>query len=275
MLRSEKLAQYYQEACIEELQALKPGNVHIFADGHGMQVTDFIKSAEASAFHISKSDVSVGERIANAVKATYAAVGMNTNLGIILLCAPLIHAAKEACLTQENLQHTLGQLTVQDAQLVAKAIVLANPAGLNSADAHDVRDTPQVTLLEMMRSAQDVDRVAWQYAHQFGDIFDSGLSYYQEAMGQWQNTMWAATWIYINFLCQHLDTHVTRKHGEALAHILQNEARDIKSQILSASHPKHIKKTLYQWDASLKARKINPGTSADLTVATLLVVKLM
>jgi triphosphoribosyl-dephospho-CoA synthase len=33
--------------------------------------------------------------------------------------------------------------------------------------------------------------------------------------------------------------------------------------------PAHLDGDLMTWDAELKARRINPGTSADLTVATL------
>ena len=43
------MTQKYTNACMAELTALKPGNVHLFADGHGMLVQDFIKSAEVSA----------------------------------------------------------------------------------------------------------------------------------------------------------------------------------------------------------------------------------
>ncbi|MEY4929079.1 MAG: hypothetical protein RL279_818, partial [Pseudomonadota bacterium] len=42
------LTQAYRNACLAELQAIKPGNVHVFADGHGMTVHDFIKSADAT-----------------------------------------------------------------------------------------------------------------------------------------------------------------------------------------------------------------------------------
>jgi triphosphoribosyl-dephospho-CoA synthase len=43
----------------------------------------------------------------------------------------------------------------------------------------------------------------------------------------------------------------------------------------SAHNPKLVQKQLLDWDASLKARSINPGTSADLTVATLLLSELL
>lgn len=280
MLTSQPLAKLYQSACLDELQALKPGNVHIFADGHRMVLADFVKSAEASAKAIAQENLTVGARIFNAVSATQNAVGMNTNLGIILLCAPLIQAAylRNADAHDVNqipfekyLQNVLSNLTVADAALAAQAIVLANPAGLSQANQHDVHATPAVTLLEMMRYAKNTDRIAYQYAHGFADIFGEGLTSYQEAMRLWENHAWATTWVYVNFLAAFEDTHITRKLGQVAAKTVRQDAAALKEKILASGHPKLEKKRLLDWDASLKQRGINPGTSADLTVATLFV----
>ena len=88
------IAEAYIAACRLEVRTLKPGNVHIFADGHRMTVADFDHSANASAPFIADPALSVGDRILNAVEATFAAVATNTNLGIVLLCAPLAAAAE-------------------------------------------------------------------------------------------------------------------------------------------------------------------------------------
>ena len=171
------LAEAYHWACMSELQALKPGNVHIFADGHGMTIQDFFKSADATAQVIAQDYIGVGQRIYLAVEATQQAVALNTNLGLILLCAPLIHAALHAnhqLSFAENLQATLAQLTIDDARLAAKAIVLAQPAGLGNVATHDVNDQPNVSLLALMVAAQGQDRIAWQYANAYQDIL--GLS---------------------------------------------------------------------------------------------------
>jgi triphosphoribosyl-dephospho-CoA synthase len=168
------LAQAYRNACLAELQAIKPGNVHVFADGHGMTVHDFIKSADATAELISQAGLTVGERILLAVKATQSAVGMNTNLGLILLCAPLIHAAlspaSELDLAQ-NLARVLDELSVADGALAAQAIVLAKPAGLGTASQHDVQAEVGVNLKQLMLAAADRDRIAWQYANNYDTIF--------------------------------------------------------------------------------------------------------
>ncbi len=274
----EQLAKAYKTACMAELQALKPGNVHVFADGHGMMIHDFIKSADVTAEVIAQPDLSVGKRVYRAVEATQQAVGQNTNLGVILLCAPLIDAALRADgeqTLQRSVADTLTRLSVEDAQFVAKAIVLASPAGLGEASLHDVRQEPRVTLLEMMRSAQQQDRIAWQYANAYQDIFEFGVKRYADAMLKWQNAAWAATALYLGFLTLHSDTHVVRKYGEALAAELSKEALAFEAMYWEADNPKLVQQALLDWDASLKQRGINPGTSADLTVATLLATYLV
>ncbi len=278
-LNIKRFAKAYHSACMLELQALKPGNVHIFADGHGMTVQDFIKSADASALVISQADLSVGERIFQSVATTQKAVGKNTNLGLILLCAPLIHAAfsvNEQLNLQQSLASSLGQLTSADGLLAAQAIVLANPAGLGSVAEYDVHDQAEVTLSLMMQSAQDRDCIAWQYAHHFSDIFEFGLPRYAAALSKWQerakthSQAWAASALYLGFLARKLDSHIVRKHGELTAVKVMQEARAIELEYWQADNPKLQQKALLAWDTSLKARNINPGTSADLTVACLL-----
>ena len=269
---SEQLAIAYKTACMAELQALKPGNVHVFSDGHGMTIHDFIQSADATADIITQSDLSLGERVLYAVEATQRVVGQNTNLGVLLLCAPLIDAAMNADgkqTLQQALSDTLKRLTVEDAKLVANAIVLANPAGLGSSNLHDVREEPSVKLLELMQSAQERDRIAWQYANAYEDVLGFGVKRYSDAMLKWQNAAWATTALYLGLLTLNADTHVIRKHGQTLADELSKEALDIEADYWQADNPKLVQKRLLEWDASLKRRAINPGTSADLTVATL------
>lgn len=276
-LTSDDVTRFYKAACITELQALKPGNVHLFADGHGMTIHDFMKSADVSAAVISWPELSVGERIYSAVEATNKATGLNTNLGIILLCAPLIHATLcgDSKLTlQQNLIHVLEGLTMRDAALVSQAIVMANPAGLGTSQAYDVKQEAQGTLFEMMNYAQDKDRIAWQYTNKYSDILDFGINSYSQALVKWQNQAWATTALYLNFLAKYPDTHIVRKYGEAVAESIKVEAQEFETEFMAADNPKLVHKSLMNWDVSLKKRGINPGTSADMTVATILAYSL-
>lgn len=258
---------------MDELQALKPGNVHIFADGHGMTVHDFIKSADVTASMMTNPNLSLGERIFYAVEATQKAVGQNTNLGLLLLCAPLIEAAfnlKQAQTFEQSLNEVLRQTTIQDAHWVAKAIVLANPAGLGEVKQGDVHIEPTLTLLEMMQLAQFKDRIAWNYANDYSDIMWFGVNRYRDAMVKWGKPAWAATALYLALLSGQPDTHILRKFGEATARKVMQESSDLELTYWQTENPKLMQKALLNWDASLKQRGINPGTSADFVVATLL-----
>lgn len=273
--RSEFAAKAFKTACLAELEALKPGNVHIFADGHGMVVQDFMQSAEAAAEVIAQAGLSVGERILRSVEATQQAVGHNTNLGIVLLCAPLVHAFINGDgHLKQDLRAVLDALTVADAELAFQAILLASPAGLGDSGKYDVRDKPEVTLLEAMMEASERDDIARQYANGYADVFEIGVRCYQETLARWERPAWCATAVYLSFLAQFPDTHIVRKYGRESAIRVQQQATEHLEQLLATDNPKLCMRDLFKFDAELKSRGLNPGTSADLTVASLLAVSL-
>ena len=271
LVTKEVIAAAFKQACMAELTALKPGNVHIFSDGHGMVVQQFIQSADAVSAVIAQPGLKVGERILAAVEATWSVVDCNTNLGIVLLCAPLVAAALAG---QGSLQHRLQKvlqgLDVEDANLAFKAIVRANPAGLGGSNHHDVHAASEVSLLAAMQASAQRDRIAWQYAHGFADIFDLGLETYQQALGRWQNEAWAVTTLYLTLLATYPDSHLLRKYGLAQAEEVRLQAAEHLQAWLAQDNPKLYQRTLLQFDADLKTNRLNPGTSADLTVATLM-----
>ncbi len=275
-MNSQQLAATFKAACMAELEALKPGNVHIFADGHGMTVQDLIKSAEVVSEVITQPNLGLGERIFASVQATQDLVGLNTNLGIILLCAPLIHAAlivgdKTYYLTK--LFGVLANTTQKDADDTFKAIALANPAGLGSSK-YDVHQPANCTLLQAMQEAASRDMIAQQYTNNFSDVLD-GLACYQHAFALWQRPAWATTAAHLHYMAKFKDSHITRKYGDTIAGLVQNEAIAHEEEFLKAYNPKNYQTALLGFDSALKKRGLNPGTSADLTVATLLLHALM
>jgi triphosphoribosyl-dephospho-CoA synthase len=267
----QQLARVYQSACMAELEALKPGNVHIFADGHGMVVEQFITSAEVSAKPIAGSSLSLGQRIFQAVESTHQAVGCNTNLGIILLCAPLLQATLQQSSRsfQQKLDHVLANTTVEDAQSTFDAIQLAKPAGLAHSNQHDIHQKADCTLLEAMDAAALKDNVALQYSNGFYQIATEGLSHYQQALARWERPAWATTAVYLYWLAHYADSHVVRKYGLLVADALQKEAREHYVAFLQHDNPKLYLPVLRVFDRALKEKGLNPGTSADFTVATL------
>ena len=272
MLSRQGIQSAYEEACRREIEALKPGNVHRFADGHGMRADQFLASAAASSAPLTDPDLGVGRRILEAVRATRLTVGTNTNLGIILLCAPLARAAEmPGADFPGNLGAVLDGMDVEDTRAVFEAIVLASPGGLGSADAHDVRAEPKVHLLEAMREAAGRDRIARQYVTRFDDVFRVGLPALDAALSRGESGMWPTVFTYLAFLGDFPDSHVARKHGEEIANGIRQQAIDVRTSFADAPDEAARIDLLMQFDRGLKARAVNPGTSADLTVACLLV----
>jgi triphosphoribosyl-dephospho-CoA synthase len=265
------VAQAFLDACLAELDALKPGNVHRFSDGHNMTVADFVASAEAAAPSIGRKGLALGERIRLAVEATRGAAGQNTNLGIILLCAPLAQAAlaPRPGDLHGRLQRVLRGLTVADAREAYLAIREARPGGLGTAPEHDVQAEPEVSLLEAMGAAETRDRIAWNYTHDFDDIFRLGLEWLARAEDHWGDRAWTAARVYLGFLAHVPDTLIERKFGERVAAQVREEARPIESSLTECPSPEAMTAPLIAFDRALKERGLNPGTSADLTVATL------
>lgn len=267
----------FKQACMEELEALKPGNVHLFADGHRMVVQDFIKSAEASAPFIANPTFAVGERVLQAMQATWGAVECNTNLGILLLCAPLLKAAASHSFPSLKLAlaNELRHLTVADARAVYRAIQVANPAGLGEREQFDVHAEPDVSLLHVMQYASRYDTIAKQYATDYAMVFDVLVPMHQQLTERWGRPAWATTGVFLYLLAHGPDTHIQRKFGEDMAIGIMHEMQPLYAQFIAAENPKTCMPMLLSVDSSLKARGINPGTSADMIVACLLVNQLL
>ncbi len=265
------LAQAFLAACEDELQAPKPGNVHVFAAGHGMEVKDFIDSAHVAAVPLTTPGIDVGARIFAAVEATFARVGQNTNLGIILLCAPLAQAALD--FPGEDLRRGVARvlkgLTRADAELAFRAIARANPGGLGAAPQHDVTEPARVTLLEAMRASADRDRIAYQYANDFDDVFTLGHATLLAARREGCSKSMATLRLHLGFLAAFPDSHVVRKFGADAGALVLAEARAFMASLNARKSEENVNAAALQWDRSLKERGLNPGTSADLTVATL------
>jgi triphosphoribosyl-dephospho-CoA synthase len=262
-----RIAEAFKAACRDELAAVKPGNVHVFADGHRMSAQQFVLSAEAAAGPLTAPGRKVGARILSAVEATAASVGTNTNLGIILLCAPLAAAAERrppdlaAALARQ-----LAETDVEDAALAFRAIALARPGGLGRVARHDVHEPATVSLRHAMAEAADRDLIARQYATGFADVFATGLAALAAARTHGLDPAWATSAVFLAFLSAFPDSHIVRRHGAAAAEEVRRTAGGHFARLEAAAD---LAAELLAWDAALKARGINPGTSADLTVATL------
>lgn len=275
-------------ACTLDVAVRKPGNVSLHSAGHGMQAEMFLASARAAVEPLFAPGASVGARIEGAVQATLAVAGCNTNLGIVLLCAPLAAATElqpestTPDALQQALESVLAALSLDDARAAYRAIALANPGGLGEAQAQDVHDAPSIDLRAAMALAADRDVIARQYRDAYADLFERALP----ALGPGfaladlkpgtspdAATVAAVQRLYLELLGSFPDSHIVRKHGEAVAQTVMTSAQAWRARAAGGA-ALDAAPGFAAWDESLKAQAINPGTSADLTVATLLIAGL-
>ena len=260
----------FQRACTLDVAVRKPGNVSRASPGHGMQAGQFIAAARVASAPLFARGSSVGERIERAMAASLAAAGCNTNLGIVLLAAPIAAASERAgaldgpTALRHALDDVLATLDLDDARAAFRAIAAARPGGLGRAGAQDVHDEPSVDLRAAMALAAARDSIARQYANGFADLFETGL-----ALVKGEPDAAAVQRVYLGFLAAWPDSHIVRKHGEAVAQSVMRVAQGF----VTKGGPGR-EDVLAEWDESLKVQAINPGTSADLTVATLLLALL-
>jgi triphosphoribosyl-dephospho-CoA synthase len=259
-------------ACLLEVSADKPGNVTPRHDLPDMTFADMVRSALALApvFETERvAAASVGELIADGVRATAAVTASNTNLGIVLLFAPLARAAVTragAEPVRTALERVLAALDVADAAAAFAAIVAARPGGLGDADEHDVREPAQITLRQAMGAAAGRDSIAAEYASGYSIVFESGLPLLTDALGDGASTLDAIVSLHVGLLAMHPDTLIARKAGAEAARAVSQAARAVRDG----------SRTLEQFDGDLRrdGRRLNPGTTADLVAATLLAAQL-
>lgn len=264
-------------ACRLDVAALKPGNVHHYADGHGMRAEDFVASAEAAAPALCRSGAPLGPRLLDAVAATRDAVGCNTNLGILLLCAPLALAAERPHGGElaAAVADVLDGLDMRDAELAYRAIARADPGGLGEAGEDDVRRPPRLGLVEAMALAAPRDRIARLYADDFADLFGFALPLLRNRLEAGDDIETATTMLYLALLARWPDSHLLRKFGDSAAQTVTREAADLRIRLRAEPVAANRHALLLDWDKRLKQQGFNPGTSADLTVATLFAHGLM
>lgn len=263
---------------VGEIEAFKPGNVSIYAEGHNMTVKDFLRSAEVSTPLLCNPEAGLGQRVLESVQATQDSVGCNTNLGMLLLFAPIIMAAESGFKNEkelrQNIESTLNGLTQDDAVQVYDAIRIANPGGLGNVESEDVNEAPQCSLVEAMQLASERDLVALQYTNNYKDVFDTGFSTIKSFEKSWNSVKWASVSSYLMFMSSIADSHIQRKYGVCIAEKIKIRSGAIAESFLNASDPETKKELIQKFDEELKAENYNPGTSADLTAASLLIYNL-
>ena len=263
-----------QLACLLEVSAPKPGNVSPDRHFHDTRYEDFLASAVAIGPALMDAGRQpLGAIVRRAVEDTRRWSRSNTNLGIVLLLAPLAKAALLPGGTlRQRLTRVLADTTVFDAEEVYAAIRRAHPGGLGEAAAEDVSNPPSVSLREAMGLAAERDAIAREYVTEFALTFDVGVPALRAALDEGLSWGDASVDAYLRLLDATPDTHIGRKLGAVEAEAVSVRAREVLKA--GGTRTTTGRAALAQLDIQLRdpRNRRNPGATADLTCAAIFVV---
>lgn len=261
-------------ACIYEATAPKPGNVHPGARFADITYADFVASAVVIGPIVAQATAhGVGCTVLAAVRATRAAVGTNTNLGTLLLLAPLAKVAAAQTL-HAGIGPILAGLDEDDTRLVFEAIRSSGAGSLGTAAVADVHldPPPKLRLVEAMRLAADRDLVARQYTNGFKDVFDGTAAWIAAGLRDGWPLSAAIVSAHIRMLATEPDSLIQRKCGPLVA----REATERAREVLASGGPgdPQYTRAVAGFDVWLRTdgHRRNPGTTADLIAAGLFVL---
>jgi triphosphoribosyl-dephospho-CoA synthase len=295
------LAQAAQLACLLEVSAPKPGNVNRLNDFADARFADFVISAIAIGPAMEgAARAGVGQTIWKAIRDTQRLVRSNTNLGMVLLLAPLVKAcaythlslaerkARARCQRQEcrppttvsnadlreSLAHVLATLSIEDAQRAYSAIRAARPGGLGKSSRADVASEPTITLFQAMALAQERDAIAREYVTDFAITFETSYPALEDAWHAAGDLSTAIVQAHLTTLAHVPDTLIARKRGTEIADQVSRWASDVLEAggVFTAQG----QAKLAELDRALRddGHTLNPGTTADLTAAAIFLLLL-
>ena len=256
-------------ACLWEATAPKPGNVHPHAAFNDVCYADYLASAIAIGPAMDNATTqNLGTTILESVAATRNMVGRNTNLGTILLLAPLASVPRTLSL-QEGVADVLRATDQEDAAQLYEAIRTARPGGIGTAEKMDIYQTPPGDLCAAMREAADRDCVAQQYAENFAPLFEQIVPNLRTAIEAGMTLADAIVHVHLQTLHAFPDSLIARKCGIAVA----EEASRRAGEVLAAGPQPSVayQQALQMLDRYLRDERHqrNPGTTADLLAAGL------
>ncbi len=258
-------------ACLLEVATPKPGNVHRSADFEDVVLNDFLASAVAIAPAMDEATArGVGSTVLSATRATRDLVDTNTNLGSILLLAPLAAVPSETSI-KDGIATVLASMSKNDARDVYQAIGLASPGGLNQVDEMDINDDPPDDLLAAMRAASERDVVARQFINDFADILERVVPWLLDGLRQGWRLTESIIHTHVRLMGELPDSLIARKCGIETA----QQSAAFAKMVLDAGTPtdESYQRALADLDFWLRSdhHRRNPGTTADLIAAGLFV----
>ncbi len=252
-----------------EVLSPKPGNVSPGTEFADASVADFVKSAHAIAPILATAyERSLGATVLEAIRATRNVVKHNTNLGIVLLLAPLAAVSRDQSL-QNGISAVLNSTTMEDSRLVYEAIRLAQPSGLGEAAAQDLHDEPTLNLLECMQLAADRDMIAAQYANGFHDVLNTGQNFQLECRQLPITQSQQISLLAVRLLAKFGDSLIARKCGVEMSNVVREKACLLLDSGWPMQHDTAEQYAAFDSFLRVDGNQRNPGTTADLVAAIL------
>ena len=145
----------YLQSCAEELKVNKPGNHSDESKILGMYSKKFLYASKLSAEFMVDKEKSIGEIIFSSTKKCIDCLNSNYNLGIILLCAPLIKAhLNKPKKFRKELYKVLKNINNYDTKLILDAIKYAQPGGIKKYKGEGdvfMKNIHNLSLLKIMK----------------------------------------------------------------------------------------------------------------------------
>lgn len=257
-------------ASVWEVTAPKPGNVHRGVDFDDVTYGDFVKAAVAIGPAIDRApQVGISKTVLAAVRLTRAAVGTNTNLGTLLLIAPLACVSESREKWRDAASQLVQATTTNDTSLVYEAIRTAMPGAMGKVERGDLCEAaPEITLIEAMRLAADRDMIARQYVNDFEQVWEAA-KLIKEKYSAGTPLGAAIVYAHLSLMSRFPDSLIGRKCGVETA----VESQERAAAVLRLHSQSMYEDAVGEFDAWLRAEghKRNPGTTADLIAAGLFV----
>lgn len=284
-MKAEEIAKMAQIASALEVSGYpKPGNVHRTRDYEDMVFEDFIISGivigDAVREACSEVDIEnplLGKYILQAVAETDKWINNNTNLGIVMMITPIAAAAAISSSfdeIRENVKLLMANTSVDDACDLYDAINIADAGGMGNQDEYDVasgdaknelRENKQ-TMYDVLKISAPWDMLAREMTSDMPAVFEIGYpAYHKLAQEKSKNDSCILT--FLTILSQVPDTLISRKYGSDEAIKISMMTRDL----LNLKDEPDFKDKLKEFDEFLFKNKYNPGTTADLTAASIFV----
>jgi triphosphoribosyl-dephospho-CoA synthase len=283
----------------------KPGNVHRLRDFPETKYEHFLAGSVLLGPRMRElaekghrigngewAELGVGESILASVKDMMGwQSGGNIHLGIILLVSPLAAAAgtvmKEGIVDLEELRSALDEVisgaTPIDSVNIYRAIDEAmSKENLGSVDKLDVKDKSsldrildeELTPRDIFKECQAKDAICNEWGTGFNVTFTEGYPFLRKRLDEGASINEATVDTFLKILAEHPDSLIQRKSGKKAAILVSEKAREI-IQAGGASTEAGMK-MLWELDDELSSENgsLNPGTTADLTAASLFLLLL-